>query len=245
MSKPMLKGIKITAGIALGIVAVGLIAALVHSRNSSRAPAGREVPVVRQATEKPAAAQPRPPAPTPPPEPDELLRSVADPAQAVAERTRAIQYLAAHAATPAGSKDERILPALCRALQDKHAAVRSEALNQLTRLKHPDAGETAVKWLAEDSANDRGLAIRCIKSLGRKDQIPALRKLLAADDADVRVEAMIALANWGDEESRPIFEAAAQEDSPRIRTTGEQALAKLDAWKRIRAKDKISSDHKH
>jgi hypothetical protein len=179
-------------------------------------------------------------APTPAPaprelKPEELLATVHDGQRPAAERVTAVQLLAAVLRDGTlASHHEAARAALRACLEDDDAQVQNAALTQLTRLHDTTAAETAVRWLAAEDHGDRALAVRCVKELGRKDQIPQLRTLLHSDDEDVRVEAMIALANWGDTDSRDAFQAAAESSSPRLRATGEQALAKLDTWAEIR-----------
>jgi HEAT repeat protein len=131
-------------------------------------------------------------------------------------------------------KDERIkiMGALEQALSDKDVPVRREALLALVRERQPKAQELAIKWLSDPESNGvRDLAIRCVKDLDLRDQIPTVRKYLRDADEPTRIAAIVALSQWGDQESRPAFEEAASSKSVRLQRAGTLALKTLDGKK--------------
>jgi len=73
----------------------------------------------------------------------------------------------------------------------------------------------------------RDLVIRLLHRDDRRTSIPAMREL--ADDADeaTRIAAIAVLGQWRDESSRPLFLAAADSSSWRVRRAGALALRML------------------
>ena len=117
---------------------------------------------------------------------------------------------------------------LKKCLEDKDVGVRREGLLALVRMKEEIGKETAVKWLLLDDMDDvKDLAIRCVHELGLKEHIPAIREYLKSEDEVVKIAAIVALSQWGDEESRPAFEEAAKSKSLRLRRAGQRALIEL------------------
>jgi len=109
----------------------------------------------------------------------------------------------------------------------------------LVRLKDPLGAETAARWLTpspptpfppggEGSTEVHDLAIRCVHELDLREHLPALRKFARDPNEAVRIAALVALSDWGDEASRPAFEAAATSSVVRLQRAGKAALARLD-----------------
>ena len=123
-------------------------------------------------------------------------------------------------------------------LRDRHTGVRREALLALVRQRDPVGRETAVQWLTEPtSAVDekgevRDLAIRCVHELELKEHIPVIREYLRDRNEVVRIAAIVALSEWGDEASRPAFEEAAASSVVRLRRAGRGGLERLDQAKK-------------
>ena len=93
----------------------------------------------------------------------------------------------------------------------------------------PKGVEAAARWLADEKADGvRDLAIRCVHDLDLREHIPAIRKHVRDPDEVVRIAAIVALSQWGDEESRPAFEEAAKSDVVRLQRAGKAALERLD-----------------
>ncbi|MCY3018397.1 MAG: HEAT repeat domain-containing protein [Planctomycetota bacterium] len=128
---------------------------------------------------------------------------------------------------------EMITARLRQALSDRDVPVRREALLALVRKKDPQAIETAVAWLQPQTRNQKpetvvvDLAIRCVYELGLREHIPTIRKYARDPNDVVRIAAIVALSQWGDEESRPAFEEAAQSKTVRLQRAGKAALERL------------------
>ena len=143
-------------------------------------------------------------------------------------RRYCVQHLSVNWKTAAREEKEKIRDTLRESLNDRHPAVRREALLALVKMKDPKGRETAVSWLTgPEGEGQRDLAIRCVKELDLKQHIPGVRKCLQDKNESVRVAAIAALSGWGDVQSRSAFEEAAMSDSPRLRRAGKAALAKF------------------
>lgn len=133
---------------------------------------------------------------------------------------------------------EKIASVLHQSLADRHVEVRREALLALVRMRAPQGQDTAVAWLSSsgpDADAVRDLAIRCVQELGLRTQIPNVRKHVRSSNEVVRIAAIVALSQWGDEESRPAFEEAAKSSSVRLQRAGKAALERLDKAKNQKA----------
>jgi transposase InsO family protein len=90
----------------------------------------------------------------------------------------------------------------------------------------------AVTWLNDPSPSGdatRDLAIRCVQERGLREHIPAVRKYVRDPNDVTRIAAIVALSDWGDEESRPAFEEASKSSTVRLQRAGKAALQRLDA----------------
>jgi len=115
-------------------------------------------------------------------------------------------------------------------LQDRHVEVRREALLALTRQHDPMATDTALAWLkakGPDADDNRDIAIRCVRELDLRDQLPQVRTFARSTNDTTRIAAIVALSQWGDIESRPAIEEAATSRVVRVQRCAKAALAKL------------------
>jgi HEAT repeat protein len=157
-----------------------------------------------------------------------VLRVFVNPQESPRFRSFCIQHLWVNSQTAGPEELGKITTALHESLNDRDLPVRRESLLALVRMGDPLGQETAVKWLLDENAsNTRDLAIRCVHDLNMKEYIPTIRKYLYDPDEVIRIAAIVALSQWGDEESRPAFSAAAKSDSIRLQRAGQAALTRL------------------
>jgi HEAT repeat protein len=166
---------------------------------------------------------------------DALFRVLENPAEKSLFRGWAVQHLGKLLLDDKFPCDRQTLPARLRALlTDRHIEVRREALMALVKHNDPKAIEEVVKWLqAEGPEADRmrDLAIRCAHEKNMREHIPAIRGYARSTNDIIRIAAIVALSEWGDETSRPAFEDAAQSSTVRLRRCGQAALKRLDSVK--------------
>jgi hypothetical protein len=163
---------------------------------------------------------------------DALIKVLNAPEEKARFRSFCIQHLWMNYKDAGKDDRTKIMGALEQALSDKDMPVRREALLALVRERQPKAQELGVKWLSDPKGNGvRDLAIRCVKDLDLRDQIPTVRKYLRDSDEPTRIAAIVALSQWGDQESRPAFEEAANSKSVRLQRAGTLALKTLDGKK--------------
>jgi HEAT repeat protein len=159
---------------------------------------------------------------------DDLTRMLDNPAESERFKAFCVQHLWYNVESANPEELEKIITVLQRTLGDQHIPVRREALLALVRLGDPKGAKTAVEWLTDEKAGDvRDAAIRCVHDLNMKEYIPTIRKYLYDPDEVIRIAAIVALSQWGDEESRPAFSAAAKSDSIRLQRAGQAALTRL------------------
>jgi hypothetical protein len=118
----------------------------------------------------------------------------------------------------------------------KHAEAPFE--NPLDRPLLPAESDTkaralALAWLGDDKGHllTRTAGAQSCSRMGVKDAAPKLRELAAAaaEPISLRVVCIAGLAQLGDQESRPLLEALANDKSQRVRQAAEMALKKLTA----------------
>jgi len=169
---------------------------------------------------------------------DDLLAVLASPEEKERIRCFAAQHLGALLDDCDEHARATLLASVCSLLRDRHTGVRREALLALVRQGDPVGRETAVQWLTRpDSPVDergevRDLAIRCVHELELKEHIPVIREYLRDRNEVVRIAAIVALSEWGDEASRPAFEEAAASSVVRLRRAGRGGLERLDQAKK-------------
>lgn len=164
---------------------------------------------------------------------DALIQVLENPNEKPRFRSFAIQHLGMGVPDAAIDPDgrEKVLGRLHSALDDQEAGVRREALLALTRQNDPKSVDTAIRWLNTENAEAdsvRDLAIRCVKELDRKETIPTIRKYLRNSNEVICIAAIVALSEWGDEESRAAFEDASRSKIVRIQRAGKAALQRLE-----------------
>jgi hypothetical protein len=64
-----------------------------------------------------------------------------------------------------------------------------------------------------------------------REHIPAIRNYARSANDVIRIAAIVALSQWGDEESRPACEEAAKSTVVRLQHCGQAALKRLDSAK--------------
>jgi len=169
---------------------------------------------------------------------DALVGVLANPSEKVRFRSFAAQHLGLLAAGD-DAQSQKAASALFGCLSDRDTPVRREALLALVRKKDPQAAELAVQWLNDprkEAEATRDLAIRCVQDLGMREQIPVVRKYVRDQNDVVRIAAIVALSQWGDEESRTAFEEAAKSPNVRLQRCGKMALDRLDQQRKLDAK---------
>lgn len=166
---------------------------------------------------------------------DALLAVLDNPAEKPRFRSFAVQHLWQQVDGAEKEDRNRIRAKMHELIADRHVEVRREALLALVRMRESVGQSTAAGWLTakEPSAEStRDLAIRCVYDLGLRDQIPVIRSY-AYDPSEVtRIAAIVALSQWGDEDSREAFTDAADSSSIRLQRAGKAALERLDQQSR-------------
>ncbi len=161
---------------------------------------------------------------------DDLVRVLHNPGEGPRFRSFCIQQLWQNSRKAGPEELKKIRTVLRKALQDEEVKVRREALLALVRMHDPKGKEAAVKWLTDDEAEGvRDAAIRCVRELDLREHIPAVRSYARDPDVTVRIAAIVTLSQWGDEESRPAFEEAANSEVVRLQRAGKAALKRLNA----------------
>jgi len=159
----------------------------------------------------------------------DLIKVLDSPEEGARFRAFCVQHLWMNVKKAGPDEHDRIRSKLYEALADRHVPVRREALLALVRMRDQKGEETAVQWLtAEKVEGVRDAAIRCVAELGLREHTPTIRKHLHDEDEVVRIAAIVALSQWGHEESRPAIEEAAKSTSFRLRRCAEMALKRLD-----------------
>jgi len=171
---------------------------------------------------------------------DALIKVLENPAEQARFRSFATQHLGRQLESNEQSVKDRVTSRLRKALDDRHISVRREALLALVRARDAVGIETTERWFSspvrgelEDECLD--LAIRLIYDLDRRQQIPSIRRYTRDGNETVRIAAIVALSQWGDEESRPAFEEAAKSKVVRLQRAGNAALKRLDQAKQTAA----------
>jgi hypothetical protein len=125
----------------------------------------------------------------------------------------------------------RIVDELHACLEDRHVAVRRDALLALVRLEDQAGVETALKWFGDAKPESEGvqdLCVRVIRERDLREHLPAIRKLIGSPNEDAARQAMVTVGQWGDRESRPLLEEAAKSTRPLVKRAADAALKKLD-----------------
>ena len=123
-----------------------------------------------------------------------------------------------------------LIPALTQILEDSKPEAAITAMSEIA-----DIGEQAVPGLVEALLNKqaRHWATVVLGEIGPKaaSAVPALEKLVADEDPEVRMQALIALGQIGSaaEPAVPAIIAALKDDEPAVRYGAEFALGKLRA----------------
>ena len=165
---------------------------------------------------------------------DDLLKVLNNPEEKERFRSFVVQHLWLQTKDAKPGETARITAVLHSSLADRHTAVRREALLALVRMKDPQGVETALKWLHDPSPEMdavRDLCVRIVREQNLREQLPRVRDLLRSPNDDVKRQAMVAVGEWGDEESRPVLEEAAKSDKPLVKSAATAALKRLDAAK--------------
>lgn len=160
---------------------------------------------------------------------DRLIEVLDRPEERARFRGFCVQHLWRNLGEADRDQQEKVMARLRRAVDDRDVPVRREAVLALVRMEDIKGRETAIKWLLDEDADDvRDLAIHFVHRLGLRDHIPAIRRHLYDKKEPVRIAAIVVLSQWGDEQSRPAFETAAESSSTRLQRAGKLALRTLD-----------------
>jgi HEAT repeat protein len=160
-----------------------------------------------------------------------LVKIVDNPAEKERFRSWAVQHLGTLLLDENASGDRRALTERLRILlSDRHRYVQREALLALSRLDDaavPDQVRDMLSDPAPDADPMRDFAIRIAYDYNRRELIPLIRPYAHSTNDIIRIAAIVALSQWGDEESRPAFEEAASSPGIRLQRAGTAALARL------------------
>lgn len=150
------------------------------------------------------------------------------------ERPRFREFAAQHIGIQArkGNPGDReaLVPVLEKSLEDKEVGVRRESLWALARLRSPLAAETAKRWLGEEHRKDvHDICIRVLaEELDLRETAPLIRPFLRDPALATRIQAILALSRWQDEESRAAFLEAAGSEDEMVRRAGLAAIQRLN-----------------
>ncbi len=155
-----------------------------------------------------------------PPCVDRLMERCRDESEAV--RRAAIESLPA-------LEDDRVLPTLASALTDNAGDVRAAAARSLGLVEDPAVWPLLQKALADSGPWVRYYAARSAGRLKLVDALDALSRLAQADSAmQVRVAAVTALGELGDEAALPLLASLTDNSDPDLASA---AIAALGARK--------------
>jgi HEAT repeat protein len=163
----------------------------------------------------------------------DLEAVLAHPAEQERFRSFAMQHLGVHWNGRGSPVGDAVQVRLRAGLDDRHVAVRREALLALARGQDALVPARVAALLSDPMATaEQDLAARVAAECKMQELLPALRPLLAAGcDAVVRIAAMEAVARLGDTESLPALHAAEGDANPRVAAAAAQALAALEGVK--------------
>ena len=162
---------------------------------------------------------------------DALIKVLDNPVDSPRFRSFAMQHLGQLDIPNDFDLREKVAKTLQQSLDDRHVEVRREALLALVRKKEPMGTGTAIKWLTSDAREReeiRDLAIRCVHELDLREHIPLIRQRARDENEVVRIAAIVALSQWGDEESRPAFQEAVESKVMRLQRAGKAAIERLN-----------------
>ena len=162
-------------------------------------------------------------------------------------RSFAMQHLGGVATDMDSGTRQPLVTKMEAALDDKHYQVRSQALQNLCRMKNETGIQTAVNWLEggykpcspDAYANDKPLApefergeiikqcIECVHDLGLREHIGTIRKLARDKNIVVARAAIVALAGWHDVESLDAMKEAAQSKNVLLARCGKAAVERM------------------
>ncbi len=160
-----------------------------------------------------------------------LLAVLENPAEKARFRSWAVQHLGTLLAQGRLQGDpQQMILRMRHWLQDRHVEVRREALLALTRQRDPIATDTTLAWLkakGPEADDNRDIAIRCVRELDLREQLPLIRSFARSTNDTTRIAAIVTLREWHDTESRPAIEEAATSTVIRVQQCAKAALAKL------------------
>lgn len=163
----------------------------------------------------------------------ELIRALSfildNPSELPLFRAYATQHLGL-LADAGRSSNAQALAKLHELLGDTRIEVRREAVLALARKNDHQAVQIVLDSLKKAKVEtniDRDVAIRCLKDLDRRDQIPNIRPYAKDSNEATQIAALVALSQWKDEESRDVFIAAADSKNARVQRAGKMALQRL------------------
>ena len=119
-------------------------------------------------------------------------------------RSWAVQHLYSLYSVTSTQNKNIITDALMAGLDDRHIAVRREALFSLHRLNNPAAVQPAETALSDPDMAD--IAIRIMRRSNQRQHLPIIREIAATGSVENQIAAIVTLAEWGDVESRPLLE---------------------------------------
>ena len=114
-------------------------------------------------------------------------------------------------------------------LDDRHLAVRREALGALVAIRDSEAVDIVRDGLKGPRWQDaRDLIVHSAFALGLSNMRDAIRPLMHDQDTEVRIASVHALGAWDDEPSRGTITECASSEIPRLRRAAEHALRFLN-----------------
>ncbi len=161
-----------------------------------------------------------------------LFKILENPAEKERFRSWAVQHLGNLLLDVNYAGDRQVLADRIRALlTDRHRYVQRMAIQAL--VQHNDPAVLAkVREMLSDPAPDadamRDFAIHVAQDKNMREHIPVIRPYARSTNDIIRIAAIVALSQWGDNESRPAIEEAATSRVVRVQRCAKAALAKLD-----------------
>ncbi|MEO5368151.1 MAG: hypothetical protein H7831_17725 [Magnetococcus sp. WYHC-3] len=161
-----------------------------------------------------------------------FFKILENPAEDQKFRAWTVQHIGGLLTTPGNipvSPD--LLNRVRKILSDSDVHVRREALLALSRANDTKTLEGICGLLTDQAPGSDGmrdLAIRIAQTKNLREQIPCIRPYLTSTNDTIRIAAIVALSQWGDQESRPAIEVAATSSVVRVQLCAKAALARLN-----------------
>jgi hypothetical protein len=136
-----------------------------------------------------------------------------------------------HAAETLGTLQEKALPLLLEALRSPHLSIRLGVIEALGSIRDTRAVAFLIRTLDLDTSSEvRWAAAIALGEIGSPDAIPALLRMIRADNRYIRFGSAIALTRLGwqpEQDPDKIYQLIALQDWESVRSFGSAAVGPL------------------